>query len=122
MDILPPYEISVYNRAAQRQIGTYYSNQVPREGEHLSFYGDRFPGDPFELWGHWKIDQVVWTVSMAGSRNALDLMRTHHSSGQAVCLAVELHVWPAEGPYFSDTPKWAKAATEPGHHDTEETP
>ncbi len=120
MDTLPPYEIHVYNRVAQRQIGSYRSNQVPSEGEQLSFYGHRIPGDPFELWGYWKVDEVVWAVSSAGSHNALELIRTHNGRGEAACLSVELHVWPAEGPFFADTPKWARAAVEPGYHEDED--
>lgn len=112
MDTLPPYRISVYNQAAQREVGSYHSNQVPRKGEQISFYGHRVPGDPFDLWSQWKVAEVVWLVSQAGSRNALGLIRTHNSDGEGACLAVELHVWPTPGPHFVDTPKWARAAEE----------
>ena len=118
MDTLPPYKITVYNRAAQREVGGYRSNQVPREGDLISFYGPRMPGDPFDLWGYWKVDEVVWLTSQAGSQNAIGLMRTHHSDGEAACLTVELHVWPAEGPHFADVPEWVRAAA-PGHHEDE---
>jgi hypothetical protein len=120
MNTFPPYEIAVYNRVAQRMIGSYFSNQVPAHGDQISFFGHRIEGDPFELWGHWRVDQVVWNVASEGSVNAMGLMRTHGTRGEAACLRAEVHCWPAEGPFFADTPKWAKAATEPGYHDEDD--
>lgn len=117
MNTFPPYEIAVYNRVAQRMVGSYFSNQVPARDEHISFFGHRIPGDPFELWGHWRVDVVVWCVASQGSMNALELARTRGTRGEAACTRVEIHCWPAEGPFFHNTPKWAKTATEPGYHD-----
>lgn len=121
MNTLPPYEIAVYNRAAQRMVGTYHSNQVPARDDLISFFGHRVPGDPYELWGQWRVDQIVWCVAQEGSQNAMALIRTHSSHGQAACLRAEIHCWPAQGPWFSDTPKWAKVAVEPGYHDEDAT-
>ena len=120
MNTFPPYEITVYNRVTEIMIGSYHSNQVPARGDQISFFGHRIPGDPFELWGRWKVDEVVWLVSQAGSMNALELARTHNTHGQAACLRVEIHCWPAQGPFYENTPKWAKAASPPGYHDDDE--
>lgn len=120
MNTFPPYEIAVYNRVAQRMIGSYYSNQVPQRGDQISFFGHRIPGDPFELWGCWSVAEIVWCVASQGSVNALELIRTHGTRGEAACTRVEVHCWPTEGPFFAETPKWAKAATEPGYYDEDE--
>lgn len=106
MDTLPPYEIDVYNRAAQDKVGTYVSNQVPAVGDHINFVGDRVDGAPYEGWGHWKVDVIVWPVAETGSQIARDLARTHRGTGRAVCTRAEVHVWPAEGPWFTGMPKW----------------
>ena len=116
MDTLPPYTIDVYNRAAQRKIGTYRSNQVPRAGEFIAYVGDRIAGDPYEGWGGWKVDEIMWCVAQAGSMTA----HRHSGTAEASCTWVELHCWPAEGPWFTETPKWARAAVEPGYHDEDE--
>jgi hypothetical protein len=117
MDTLPPYKINVYNRASENQIGSYRSNQIPREGDFLSFVGYRIEGDPFDQWGYWKVDLVVWITAGAGSPLALSLARSANGAGEAVCTLAEVHVWPASGPFHINTPKWAKAVQPPNSDD-----
>lgn len=120
MDTLPPYKINVYNRATEISIGHYRSNQVPREGDTITFPGHHIEGDPFEHWSVWKIDRVIWTVAALGSSHAAQIARSHRGHGEAVCTDVDLHVWPTNCPCYVNPPKWAKALAPPGYHDDEE--
>jgi hypothetical protein len=108
---LRPFKISVYNRAAQQRIGEYVANEVPRKGDLLSFYGNETrPGDAYHLFGTWQVDVVMWEVAHAASVSALEIAR--ESDGylaDSFCVSAEIHVWPAQGPHWYETPKWAKA-------------
>jgi hypothetical protein len=121
---LRPFEISVYNRVESRTVGSYLANQVPAKGDMISFFGhQRATDDPWYLAGSWVVDSVSWHVASAASVTAFAMAR--ESGGDmaaAYCTSVEIHVWPAEGPHWSKTPRWAKAwhdddeAGEPSFH------
>ena len=124
MKPLPPYRVSVYNRAAQQSVGDFYTNQVPRCGELISFYGGYTrPEDPYHLWGTWRVDEVFWQMAHVGSVQWAQIAReVNIHDAAAFCTDVEIHVWPAEGPHFYKTPKWAKAARAPEDDEEEEAP
>jgi hypothetical protein len=109
---LRPFEVSVYNRVENRPVGSYLANQVPAKGDLLSFFGhQRAADDPWYLAGTWVVDSVMWQVASAGSRSAADHARESGGgpAGVGYCTSVEVHVWPAEGPHWSATPRWARA-------------
>ena len=121
---LPPYRVSVYNRAAQQSVGDFYTNQIPQRGELISFYGGYTrPEDAYHRWGTWRVDEVLWEMAHVGSVRWTEIAReTGIYDSAAFCTAVEVHVWPAEGPHFYKTPKWAKAARAPEDDEEEEAP
>lgn len=105
------YRITVYNRANEEIVGTYFANDPPRIGDLFSFFPEfAKDGDPFHHWGTWRIDSVLWRVSAAGSQNTLDLLRETDGAfvGVAFCWELEVLVWPEHGPYWSETPRWAE--------------
>lgn len=122
MKPLRPFAISLFNQAAQTRIGSYYANQVPAVGDQIHFFGHKIEGDPFSMWFLWRVDQVVWQVPSAGSRNAFDWAREADMAfdGSGICGHVELLVWPTKGPHFNETPEWAKACAPPGYHGDDE--
>lgn len=122
MKPLRPYRISVYNLAAHRTLGAFYSNQVPSPGDLVTFFGFREEGDPFSGWCMWKVDRIAWHTSQSGSMTARRLSAESEVSEDhvAFCTSVEMLVWPSQGPHYVDTPAWAKAASAPGYHEGEE--
>lgn len=119
MSVPRPYEITVYNRANEEQIATYVANDPPRSGDLLALFpADTKEGDPFHLWGMWRVDAVVWQVSSGGSANALELGReTNGRIREAVCWHLSVLVWPEQGPFWTETPKWAKALESAAYRD-----
>lgn len=123
MTVPRPYRISVYNRTNEEQIGTYVANDPPRAGDLISFYPDHTKeGDPFHLWGMWRVDSVLWQVSAQGSSNGLAVMReTNGRIHEAVCWDLDVLVWPEQGPYWAKTPEWTKPLASAAYRDDEET-
>jgi len=121
MKPIPPYKAGVFNIADQSRVGHFWTNQVPRRGEQLHFFGrnghDERKGDGYHMWFLWTVEQVVWGMAEAGSRGCMDLARQTDAppDGYGICQAVELFVYPTQGPHFIDTPAWAKAAA-PNYH------
>lgn len=110
MNPLRPFRISVYNAVAQMEIGDYVANQIPAKGDLISFFPIRLPDDdPFRLWCMWRVESVMWTVASPGSITAGQHAReTGLHDAVGYCADVEVHVWPASGPHFYQTPAWAK--------------
>jgi len=105
-----PYKIDVYNRITGAWFAQFYSNQVPQRGDQLSTFARvRNEQDPFDLWGRWVVDQVVWNVAQATSVTGFEVARECEGDmGAAYCEWVEVHVWPTEGPHWTETPRFAK--------------
>ena len=110
MTPIRPYKISVYNRITGDQFAEYLSNQVPGRGDQITVFAThKNPDNPFHLWGHWVVDAVVWCVSSPASVNAFEIAKqTGGDMAAAYCAHVEVHVWPAEGPHWVETPRFAK--------------
>jgi hypothetical protein len=125
---LPPYRIDLFNIADQTSFGTYWSNQVPQRGDLVTYFGSYSPsnperqGDAYHSWCAWKVDQIMWHVASPGSRTAFDLAQHAGSSfdGNGYCNWVELHVMPAQGLHYDDTPPWAKMSAPIYHAPDEE--
>jgi hypothetical protein len=126
MKPMRPFRIDVFNIADQTTVGQYYAAQVPQVGELVKFFGRNSnrerEGDAFHGWFLWKVDQVVWNVASAGSRTAMDLAREIDAppDDSGFCEWVEVLVYPAQGPHFTDTPTWAKVAAPVYHADDDE--
>lgn len=110
MKSIRPYKVFVYNRITGYLFAQFYTNQVPAKGDQVTIFGDRRDeNDPFHLWGHWIVSAVVWAVASSASTTAREVARQCEGDVTgAYCEAVELHVWPAEGPHWAKTPKFAK--------------
>ena len=110
MKPIRPYKIHVYNRITDEQFAEFHSNQVPARGDQISvFTSHRNPGDPFDLWGQWVVDAIVWRVAARGSMTAMEVAREADGyPGDAYCECVDLLVWPAEGPHWVKTPRFAE--------------
>lgn len=108
MNVPRPYSITVYNRANDEIVSRYIANDPPRSGDLISVYPEHTKdGDPFHLWGLWRVDAVLWRVSGRSSRNGLDIRReTNGRISEAVCWELEITVWPEQGPHWTETPKW----------------
>lgn len=124
MTVPRPYEITVYNRANEEQVGRYVANDPPRVGEIISFFSqETSDGDPFHLWGTWRVDSVLWRVSARGSTNAMGLYReTVGQISEAVCYHIDVMVWPEEGPFWAKTPPWSKLLASAGYRDDDALP
>lgn len=122
MKPLHPYRVTVYNRAAQQNIGEFYANQVPQRGDLLAYHGDRTqPGDAYHGWPMWQVDAVMWEIAHPGSVTAREIARESDGyPGSAFCVSAEIHVWPAQGPHWYETPEWAKAVTAPDDEEEED--
>lgn len=110
MNPIRPYRINVYNRITGDRFAQFYSNQVPAKGEMLSVFADhRDPENPFDMWGYWVVDTVEWSVSAPGSQSAMEVARQAGGDmAAAYCDWAEVHVWPAQGPHWAETPRFAK--------------
>jgi hypothetical protein len=110
MTPIHPFKVIVYNRITGTHFAEYRANQVPAKGDQISVFAtSRNEEDPFDLWGLWVVDQVVWRVASPGSVAALAIAR--ESGGyltDAACDTAEVHVWPAQGPHWAETPRFAK--------------
>lgn len=110
MKSIRPYVVTVYNKITGNWFAEFYTNQVPAKGDHVTIFAThRDENDPFHLWGHWIVDAVVWGISAAGSQTAFQVAKLCEGDMTgAYCEHAELHVWPAEGPHWSKTPKFAQ--------------
>ena len=124
MTPIHPYRISVINRITGAHFAEYRSNQVPAKGEQVTVFAThRNEADPFDHWCVWVVDQVVWLVSDRGSQTARAVGR--ESGGvdtEAVCDWAELHVWPAQGAHWAETPRFAQVLDPDGSDEVEENP
>ena len=121
MKPIRPYRINVYNRITDDHFAEYWSNQVPARGDQISVYpSSRNPENPFNLWGRWVVDAVVWNVADRGSQTAIEVAREADGyPGDAYYEWVDLHVWPAEGPHWTKTPPFAKILSPQDDDETE---
>jgi len=110
-----PYKVTVYNRATDRPFADFYTNQIPNKGDHITIFSDfKDKNDPFLHWGHWVVDSVVWCIAARASVTAFEVVRECDGDmSAAYCEAVDLHVWPAEGPHWTKTPKFSKVLSPP---------
>lgn len=115
MKPIAPYRVTVYNKITGRPFADFYTNQVPAKGDHVTIFMDhREEDNPFDLWGHWLVDTVVWTIAHRASQAGFEIARQCEGDmAAAYCQAVEIHVWPAEGPHWTGTPKFVKALVPP---------
>lgn len=115
------FRISVFNRAADERIGEYYAGQVPAVGDFLAYSPDDERG-PFGQWGMWQVANVMWTVALRGSPAARETARkVGMVDSAAYCTWVEVHVWPAQGPHWADTPPWANTLRAEPDDDADES-
>lgn len=121
MKPIRPYYVTVYNRITDYAFAQFYTNQVPSKGEQISVFANyRDENDPFHLWGRWVVDQVTWTVASSASPTAFEVARQCEGDMTAsYCQEVELYVWPAEGPHWTETPRFAKVLS-PDDEDDED--
>lgn len=121
MKPIRPYKIAVYNRITGDQVNEFYSNQVPQRSDQLSIFAKvRNEADPFDLWGRWVVDQVVWNIAHAASVAAFAVARESEGDmAAAYCEWVDVHVWPAEGPHWTKTPRFAKVLSQDEDEDEE---
>lgn len=125
MKPMRPFRISMFNIADQTHFGEFYAAQVPSVGELVGFYGDYSEstreGDAFRMCSTWKVDQVVWNVSHRASQDAFRIAKEIDGDmSAAYCEWVDVLVYPAVGPHFPNTPKWAKVAAPVYHADDDE--
>ena len=111
MKSIRPYNVTVYNRITGEPFARFYTNQVPMKGDHVTIFPEyNNEEDPFHRWGHWIVDAVIWCISHPASVTAFEVAKECEGNmAGAYCEAVELHVWPAEGPHWTKTPQFARA-------------
>jgi hypothetical protein len=113
--ITPRFVIHLLNLAAGGDLcAQYEAHQVPARGDLVAASGGVLTkGTPFERQSMWRVDSVMWQVASPGSTYHLEWttrrgLPLHHGC----CFSVDLMVWPAEGPHWTQTPPWAYQRSE----------
>lgn len=124
MPDMPWFKLALLNRAANDAVcARIATTQVPAEGQLIYAHGGgHTTGTPFENQRIWRVEQVLWWTSSAGSHNAIQWALDHREGlgmwDGGVCKQAELLVWPATHPSWPERPKWAWCHPQDEQHES----